>query len=47
MLKFILDHEEIFALVGLPCFVKAIRLAQKNNPKLSKRMKYVIGLACG
>ncbi len=47
VIKFILDHDGKFALVGLPCFIKAIRLAQKNNLKLKERVKYVIGLVCG
>ena len=47
VVKFILAHEGTFALVGLPCFIKAIRLAQKSNSKLKERVKFLIGLVCG
>jgi len=47
VIKFIMINEGSFALVGLPCFVKAIRLAQKNNPKLRERVRFLIGLVCG
>ncbi|MCE5278147.1 MAG: Coenzyme F420 hydrogenase/dehydrogenase, beta subunit C-terminal domain [Planctomycetaceae bacterium] len=33
--------------VGLPCFVKAIRLACLADPILNKRIAYTIGLFCG
>jgi len=35
------------AIIGLPCFIKAIRLAQKNNGKLRQRIAVTLGLACG
>lgn len=36
-----------YAITGLPCFIKAIRLAQKTNKKLRDRIKVTIGLTCG
>ncbi len=36
-----------YAITGLPCFIKAIRLAQKTNRKLRERIKVTIGLTCG
>lgn len=33
--------------IGLPCFIKAIRLAQKVDPTLNKRIVYTAGLFCG
>lgn len=33
--------------IGLPCFVKAMRLAMKAETKLKDRIKYTIGLFCG
>jgi coenzyme F420-reducing hydrogenase beta subunit len=47
VVRFILDHPGRFALVGLPCFIKAIRLAQIENPLLRERLKYLLGLVCG
>lgn len=36
-----------YAITTLPCFAKAIRSAQQINPNLKRRIKYVLGLACG
>jgi coenzyme F420-reducing hydrogenase beta subunit len=47
VIKFILANEGAYVLVGLPCFIKAIRLGQKYSLKLKERLKYVVGLACG
>jgi len=47
----VLDHvlkgpERRYAVVTLPCSAKGIRLAQKLMPKMRRRIKYVLGLAC-
>lgn len=47
IIKYILDQDRRVALVGLPCFIKAVRQAQKINVKLQTRIKYVLGLVCG
>lgn len=36
-----------YAFVGLPCFVKALRLLMLNDPVLSERIHFCIGLVCG
>ncbi len=36
-----------YAIVGVPCFTKAIRLLQKNDPVLEERIRFCIGLVCG
>lgn len=36
-----------YAVMALPCAVKAIRLAQKKIPELRKRIPYVFSLTCG
>lgn len=41
------DGEKRYAVVGLPCVVKALRLAQKRIPKLRRRITHVLGLTCG
>ena len=35
------------AIVGVGCFVKAIRIAQYNNPILKEKIKFTIGIICG
>ena len=47
VVTYIVNNEGRFAVVGLPCFIKAIRLAQNKIPRLRKRVKYCIGLVCG
>lgn len=36
-----------YAITGLPCFIKAIRLAQQTNKKLRERIIVTLGLTCG
>ncbi|MBW1727685.1 MAG: Coenzyme F420 hydrogenase/dehydrogenase, beta subunit C-terminal domain [Deltaproteobacteria bacterium] len=43
----ILTQEGRYAVVGLPCFVKALRLAMKINGILKRRIRYVLGIVCG
>lgn len=43
----ILKNKGQYAIIGLPCVCKAIRLAQDKLTILKRRIKYVIGLTCG
>lgn len=36
-----------YAVTGLPCFIKALRLASQKNRKLRERIVFTIGLVCG
>ncbi len=47
VLDYVIKHDGSYAITTLPCFAKAIRLAQGKNSKLRKRIKFVIGLVCG
>ncbi|MCM1567456.1 MAG: Coenzyme F420 hydrogenase/dehydrogenase, beta subunit C-terminal domain [Dehalobacter sp.] len=47
VIRFVLSTPGKYAIVGLPCFVKAIRLAQLKNKKLNERIIITIGLVCG
>ena len=47
VIEYILNNEQRFAIVGLPCFIKALRLMMNNNYKLKNRVKVLIGLVCG
>jgi coenzyme F420-reducing hydrogenase beta subunit len=36
-----------YAVVGIPCFIKAVRLRCAEDPILAKRIAYTLGLFCG
>lgn len=36
-----------YAIVGIPCFVKAINLLRRENPVIAERIAFTIGLFCG
>jgi coenzyme F420 hydrogenase subunit beta len=36
-----------YAVIGLPCFIKALRLVQKRNVKLKERICITLSLTCG
>lgn len=43
----ILEIPGRYAITGLPCFIKALRLAAQRNRKLRERIVFTIGLVCG
>jgi coenzyme F420-reducing hydrogenase beta subunit len=43
----ILETPGRYAVTGLPCFIKALRLAQLRNRKLRERVVVTVGLVCG
>jgi len=47
VLSFVTENDGHYAIVGLPCVCKAIRLAQSHSRKLRVRIKYIVGLVCG
>jgi coenzyme F420-reducing hydrogenase beta subunit len=46
-LRNVLQNKGRYAVVGLPCVCKAIRLAQKKSRKLRDRIHVILGLVCG
>lgn len=36
-----------YAITGVPCFIKALRLLAENDPEISERIAVTIGLFCG
>jgi coenzyme F420-reducing hydrogenase beta subunit len=36
-----------YAIVGIPCFIKAVHLARRAEPVLAKRITHTLGLFCG
>ena len=47
IIQHIMENEGRYAIIGLPCVCKAIRLAQDIFPKLKKRISFILGLVCG
>ena len=47
VIKQVLDVPGRYVVTGLPCFIKAIRLAQQRNAKLRERIVVTVGLVCG
>lgn len=47
IVRVIIEKPGNYAIVGLPCFIKGLRLATFHNSKLKKRIVYMIGLVCG
>lgn len=43
----ILKHPGRYAVVGIPCFVKALRLASRESSILKERLTFAIGIVCG
>ncbi|HDZ58034.1 MAG TPA: coenzyme F420 hydrogenase [Pseudomonas xinjiangensis] len=46
-LKSILGNGKRYAFVGVPCFVKSIRLLAKHNESVNKSIKFCIAIFCG
>lgn len=46
-LRHIRKNKGTFALIGLPCFIKAVRLAAYRSTKLRSRIAVLAGLTCG
>lgn len=47
VINHVLQHEGRYALVALPCSIKALRLAQLTNPILRERITFTVGIFCG
>ena len=47
VMEYIREHPGRYAVTGIPCFIKAIRLLCKKEPILAERIVYCIGLICG
>lgn len=46
-LRYVLDHDGRYAIMALPCMAKALRLAMGVNPRLRRRISFILGLTCG
>lgn len=47
IMQVVQDSDQRFALVGLPCMVRASRLLADQMPDVRERLKYFVGLVCG
>lgn len=47
ILNKIKNVEGRYAITGVPCFIKALRLLSNESPILRDRIKYTIGIVCG
>lgn len=47
VINVIKKKEGRYAITGIPCFIKAIRLLSENNPIIKDRVKYLLGIICG
>ena len=43
----ILNTPGRYAVVGIPCFIKAVRLAMRESPVLKERVAFTVGIVCG
>lgn len=43
----ILREDRRYAVVGIPCFIKGLQLARRQNPLLDQRIVFTVGLVCG
>ncbi|WP_051666373.1 Coenzyme F420 hydrogenase/dehydrogenase, beta subunit C-terminal domain [Pedobacter sp. R20-19] len=47
VLKIIREEPGRYAIVGVPCFIKAIQLLRKHDQVFKDRIKFTLGLFCG
>lgn len=47
IIKFVRENEGRYALVGIPCYIKGVRLLAEQDEIIRERIKFFIGLVCG
>lgn len=47
VLRHVRENPGRYAVVGLPCFIKAVRLLQVEDELFAKRIAYCVGIVCG
>ncbi len=47
VLSYVREHEGRYLFIGIPCFVKAVRLLCRKDEILAARIQYCLGLVCG
>lgn len=46
-LSYVREHKGHYLFIGIPCFVKAVRLLCREDETLNERIRYCVGLVCG
>ena len=47
VINHVMDNPGRYAIIGLPCFIKAVRLFSEKNRLFDESIKFTIGLVCG
>ena len=47
VLSYVREHEGRYLFIGIPCFVKAVRLLCREDETLGERIRYCVDLVCG
>ena len=47
VIQHVLQHDGRYAITGLPCLIKGLRLAMRRSKRLRQRIPFTIGLVCG
>ncbi|MFE4814812.1 Coenzyme F420 hydrogenase/dehydrogenase, beta subunit C-terminal domain [Peribacillus simplex] len=47
VIQLVKENEGRYALIGIPCYIKGVRLLAKQDEVINKRIKFFIGLVCG
>src|SRR5690625_360715 len=47
VIDFVKNNDGRYALIGIPCLIKSIRLISEKNNIIKDRIRYTIGLVCG
>lgn len=47
VMQLVRDRPGRYAIVGIPCFIKAVRLLMEQDPVFAERIQFCIGLICG
>ena len=47
VMQLVREHPGRYAIVGIPCFIKAVRLLMQQDLVIAERIRFCIGLICG
>jgi coenzyme F420 hydrogenase subunit beta len=47
VIKFVRENKGRYALIGIPCYIKGVRLLAEQDEIICERIKFFIGLVCG
>lgn len=47
VMDYVKNNDGRYAIIGIPCFIKSVRLLSNKNNEIKDRIKYCIGLVCG